>query len=38
VLVMPLFVGVVMTVNDLWYLFIFAWGLISAWAVVEGLK
>jgi len=27
-----------MTANDLWYLFMFVWGLISAWAVIEGLK
>lgn len=27
-----------MTTNDLWYLLIFAWGLVSGWAVISGLK
>jgi hypothetical protein len=27
-----------MAINDLWYLFIFAWGITSAWAVVSGLR
>lgn len=27
-----------MTINDLWYLFCFVWGLVSAWAVISGLK
>lgn len=27
-----------MATNDLWYLFIFAWGNIAAWAVITGLK
>lgn len=27
-----------MTINDLWYLFIFAWGIVCGWAVVNGLK
>lgn len=27
-----------MSINDLWYLFIFAWGIVSGLAVVAGLK
>jgi hypothetical protein len=30
--------GNVMTINELWYFGCFLWGLISAWAVIEGLK
>jgi hypothetical protein len=27
-----------MTNVQLWYVFVFAWGLVSAWAVVSGLS
>jgi hypothetical protein len=27
-----------MAVNELWYLFAFAWGLTCGWAVVKGLS
>jgi hypothetical protein len=27
-----------MTDTQLWYIFIFAWGLVSAWAVIVGLE
>ncbi len=27
-----------MTINQLWYLAMFMWGIASAWAVIEGLK
>ncbi len=27
-----------MTAVQLWYLFIFAWGIVCAWAVVKGLE
>lgn len=27
-----------MTINELWYLFMFAFGIVSGWAVVSGLK
>jgi len=27
-----------MTINQLWYLFMFAWGLVSAWAVITGIS
>jgi len=27
-----------MTANEAWYLLMALWGLISAWAVIEGLK
>lgn len=30
--------GVVMVANDYWYFGMFVWGLVSAWAVIEGLK
>jgi hypothetical protein len=26
------------TISQLWYLFIFAWGIASAWAVVSGFQ
>jgi hypothetical protein len=26
-----------MTINELWYLAIFVWGIASGWAVVKGL-
>ncbi len=26
-----------MTINELWYLMIFAWGIASGWAVVKGI-
>jgi hypothetical protein len=26
------------TIDQLWYFGIFLWGLLSAWAVIEGLK
>lgn len=29
---------VAMTINQLWYFGMFIWGLVSAWAVIEGLK
>jgi len=42
VLLAPLFFdflsGGYMTINQLWYFGIFIWGLVSAWAVIEGLK
>lgn len=27
-----------MTINELWYLIIFAWGIASGWAVVKGIS
>ena len=27
-----------MTINELWYLMMFAWGITSGWAVVSGFK
>lgn len=27
-----------MTINQLWYFGIFLWGLVSAWAVIQGLS
>jgi hypothetical protein len=26
-----------MTINDLWYLMMFAWGMVCGWAVVKGI-
>jgi hypothetical protein len=36
----PLFFGCegAMTINELWYFGMFCFGLVSAWAVIEGLK
>ena len=31
------FLECAMSSNDLWYVFIFAWGAVSGWAVVVGL-
>jgi hypothetical protein len=30
--------GLLMLVNDIWYLFIFAWGITCAWALIKGLE
>jgi hypothetical protein len=30
--------ALIMAINDLWYLFVFAWGIVSAWAVISGLQ
>ena len=30
--------GPVMTSTQLWYLFVFAWGIACAWALVKGLE
>jgi hypothetical protein len=27
-----------MTINDLWYLMVFAWGIVCGWAVVKGIS
>lgn len=27
-----------MTINELWYLIIFAWGIACGWAVVKGIS
>lgn len=27
-----------MTINQLWYLFIFAWGIVCGWAVIKGIS
>jgi len=27
-----------MTITQLWYLIIFAWGIVSGWAVVKGIS
>ncbi|MBR7791680.1 hypothetical protein KDM87_03665 [Undibacterium sp. FT147W] len=32
------FFGKNMTINELWYLIIFAWGIACGWAVVNGIN
>lgn len=28
----------IMTINQLWYLLIFAWGILCGWAVIQGMR